>query len=205
MDYIELIKNKIDDLLKEKNKENIVIAIDGDSASGKSTLALSLKTIYKDELAIIHIDDFYLENKGNIDMDNISSLVNGNINYKRLKEEVIDKLTNKDISSFSYSIFNCKTQQYNEKKERINKKKKKIIIVEGSYSLNTNLLGKYFNYSIFLKFKDQKLQKERIMKRNPSNYEMFFSKWIILEKNYQSHYDIVKKCDYLINVSENNI
>ena len=205
MNYLDKIKNKIDELLNKSNDKNIIIAIDGDSASGKSTLALSLKSIYKDKLAIIHIDDFYLENKGSIDMNNISSLIDGNINYKRLKEEVIDKLTNDNIFSFSYSIFNCKTQEYNKKKEKINKKEKKIIIVEGSYSLNTNFLGKYYDYSIVLKFNDERLQKDRIMKRNPSNYEMFFSKWIVLEKNYQKHYDVVKKCDFLINVSENNI
>lgn len=204
MNYLDKIKNKIDELLNKSNDKNIIIAIDGDSASGKSTLALSLKSIYKDKLAIIHIDDFYLENKGNIDMNNISSLIDGNINYKRLKEEVIDKLTNDNISSFSYSIFNCKTQEYNKKKEKINKKEKKIIVVEGSYSQNIDKLGKYFDYSIFLKFDDDTLQKERIKKRNTINYEMFFKKWIILEKNYQAHYDIVKKCDFLINVSGYN-
>ena len=202
MDYINIVKNKIDNLLK--NKENIIIAIDGDSASGKTTLALSLKSIYKDKLAIIHIDDFYLENKGNIDMNNISSLYDGNINYKRLKEEVIDKLLDKNISSFSYLVFNCKTQKYNDEKERINKKENKIILVEGSYSQNIDKLGKYFDYSIFLKFDDDTLQKERIKKRNASNFEMFFKKRIILEKNYQAHYDIVEKCDFLINVSGYN-
>ena len=52
MDNLSLIVPKIDNLLK--NKDYIVIAIDGDSASGKSSLALSLFYYYKNEVNVIH-------------------------------------------------------------------------------------------------------------------------------------------------------
>lgn len=193
MDNLSLIVPKIDNLLK--NKDYIVIAIDGDSASGKSSLALSLFYYYKNEVNIIHIDDFYLANQGNIDMNNINKMYDGNIDYNRLKEEVINNLSK---TTFSYSIFDCKNQVLNKEKVVVNKKR--IMIIEGSYSLNASKLGKYYDFSIFLKI-DKSLQIERLKNRNKNNFNDFLNKWIVLEKNYQEHYKIEKNCDFLINVS----
>lgn len=193
MDNLSLIVPKIDNLLK--NKDYIVIAIDGDSASGKSSLALSLFYYYKNEVNVIHIDDFYLANQGNIDMNNINKMYDGNIDYNKLKEEVINNLSK---TTFSYSIFDCKNQVLNKEKVVVNKKR--IMIIEGSYSLNANKLGKYYDFSIFLKI-DKSLQIERLKNRNKNNFNDFLNKWIVLEKNYQEHYKIEKNCDFLINVS----
>ena len=193
MDNLSLIVPKIDNLLK--NKDYIVIAIDGDSASGKSSLALSLFYYYKNEVNIIHIDDFYLANQGNIDMNNINKMYDGNIDYNRLKEEVINNLSK---TTFSCSIFDCKNQVLNKEKVVVNKKR--IMIIEGSYSLNASKLGKYYDFSIFLKI-DKSLQIERLKNRNKNNFNDFLNKWIVLEKNYQEHYKIEKNCDFLINVS----
>lgn len=193
MDNLSLIVPKIDNLLK--NKDYIVIAIDGDSASGKSSLALSLFYYYKNEVNVIHIDDFYLANQGNIDMNNINKMYDGNIDYNRLKEEVINNLSK---TTFSYSIFDCKNQVLNKEKVVVNKKR--IMIIEGSYSLNASKLGKYYDFSIFLKI-DKSLQIERLKNRNKNNFNDFLNKWIVLEKNYQEHYKIEKNCDFLINVS----
>ena len=193
MDNLSLIVPKIDNLLK--NKDYIVIAIDGDSASGKSSLALSLFYYYKNEVNIIHIDDFYLANQGNIDMNNINKMYDGNIDYNRLKEEVINNLSK---TTFSYSIFDSKNQVLNKEKVVVNKKR--IMIIEGSYSLNASKLGKYYDFSIFLKI-DKSLQIERLKNRNKNNFNDFLNKWIVLEKNYQEHYKIEKNCDFLINVS----
>lgn len=193
MDNLSLIVLKIDNLLK--NKDYIVIAIDGDSASGKSSLALSLFYYYKNEVNVIHIDDFYLVNQGNIDMNNINKMYDGNIDYNRLKEEVINNLSK---TTFSYSIFDCKNQVLNKEKAVVNKKR--IMIIEGSYSLNASKLGKYYDFSIFLKI-DKSLQIERLKNRNKNNFNDFLNKWIVLEKNYQEHYKIEKNCDFLINVS----
>lgn len=193
MDNLSLIVPKIDNLLK--NKDYIVIAIDGDSASGKSSLALSLFYCYKNEVNVIHIDDFYLANQGNIDMNNINKMYDGNIDYNKLKEEVINNLSK---TTFSYSIFDCKNQVL--KKEKVVVNKKRIMIIEGSYSLNASKLGKYYDFSIFLKI-DKSLQIERLKNRNKNNFNDFLNKWIVLEKNYQEHYKIEKNCDFLINVS----
>ncbi len=193
MDNLSLIVPKIDNLLK--NKDYIVIAIDGDSASGKSSLALSLFYYYKNEVNVIHIDDFYLANQGNIDMNNINKMYDGNIDYNKLKEEVINNLSK---TTFSYSIFDCKNQVLNKEKVVVNKKR--IMIIEGSYSLNASKLGKYYDFSIFLKI-DKSLQIERLKNRNKNNFNDFLNKWIVLEKNYQEHYKIEKNCDFLINVS----
>ncbi len=190
----DFIKNKIDELLKEK--ESIIIAIDGDSCSGKSTLASLINDYYKNEVNIIHVDDFYLNNKGNIDMNKINTTFDGNIDYLKLNE-VINNLVKKD--EFIYKTFNCMNQKYSDD---IPFKKKKINIVEGSYSLNINKIGyKYYDLSLFLKISEEE-QKERLLKRNPSKYEMFISKWVVLEKNYQKHYKIEETADFLINVSE---
>ena len=119
----------------------------------------------------------------------------GNIDYNKLKEEVINNLSK---TTFSYSIFDCKNQVL--KKEKVVVNKKRIMIIEGSYSLNANKLGKYYDFSIFLKI-DKSLQIERLKNRNKNNFNDFLNKWIVLEKNYQEHYKIEKNCDFLINVS----
>lgn len=184
--YYKDITNKIDELIKDKDL--VIVAIDGNSGSGKTTIANYLCTKYKD-INIIHIDDFYNMNKGEISLDS----VDGNINYEYLKENVIDKL-NED--EFKYLTFD----PHKEKTKENGYKKKKIVAIEGSYSLHPSL-GKYYDLSIFLKL-DKDTQNKRLIKRNGGDVTSFINKWVKLEDNYISNYKIEEKADILIEIKE---
>ncbi len=180
------IYNKIDSLLS--NKEYVVIAIDGSSCSGKSYLSSLIFNKYKSITNIVHVDDYYLPKDSN---NKNKNEYDGNIDYKRLKEEVIDKI-NED--TFIYSKFDCKTQEIVET-NTINKKR--ILVIEGSFSLNPNYFNKYYDLSIFIKIVKE-LQLKLNMIRNKDNYMDFINKWFKYEDLYFDHYKIEEIADIVI-------
>ena len=156
-------------------------------ASGKTFLSEELSSFF--DALIIHTDDFYLP-RGEKDL----TLSNdGNIDLKRLKEEIIDNL-NKD--TLVYRKFSCQKQEMNSS---ITLNSKPLIIIEGSYSLNP-YFGKYYDLSIFMKI-NPSTQLERIKKRNPNNFNDFLNKWIVLENRYNAFYKIEDNANLII---ENN-
>ncbi len=183
----EEISKRIYDILNEKGK--VIIAIDGDCASGKSTLAEILKE--KFDANIIHSDDFFLP----LELRNEERLLipGGNIYFERLKSEVIDNLEN----DFAYRPFSCKTMSL---MKEVNVSKKDVTIIEGSYSLSP-YLGKYYDLSIFLQI-ESFLQLERLKIRNEKMLEDFINKWIPLEKKYFKAFDIKNKADIVISINK---
>lgn len=175
------IINKIDELLKEK--EFVIVAIDGCAASGKTTLAKKLQLHYNCE--IVKMDHFFLPpQKRTVERLNTPG---GNIDYERFKTEVIDNLG----SSFFYQIFNCSLMRLDSD---VYIKKGRLIIIEGSYSLHP-YFGKYYDLSIFLDI-DNDLQIERIKNRDGEVLlKMFVDKWIKYEQNYHKTFSIKQKVD----------
>lgn len=173
---LNTIQNKINQLLKEK--ENIVIAIDGMSNSGKTTLANQLTSIY--DANLIHTDDFFLPHELRTSLR--LSEPGGNIHYERFKKEIINNLS----KNILYRPFSCKTLDY---KEPIKLKLKRVTIIEGSYSLHP-YFSKYYDLSIFLSISNEE-QKERVCNReNKEKQVVFLSKWIPLENYYFKTYNI---------------
>lgn len=181
--------NRLFSIIEEKlcSQNRVVIVLEGNAASGKSSFGERLKNKYQGTL--IHVDDFYKKRDKNVPLD-LENNCEGNIDYHRLKGEIIDKLNESEIL---YKKFNCSKQDF-EKEEIV--PLNKLIIIEGTYALNPRL-GKYYDLSIFIQVDDE-LQIERIKKRNPNNYDSFIKTWVKLERNYFSKFDILNKCDYLI-------
>lgn len=183
---IQAICDKINQLINIK--ENITIAIDGKSGSGKTTLANYLTNKY--QANIIHCDNFFLPLEKRNEKNRLSQ-PGGNIDYERLKNEVIDKL---HLQHFKYSIYDCKTNTYTKK---IKVYKKKITIIEGSYSMHP-YFNKYYDMSIFMDLSNN-LQKQRILKRNGKDkLNDFIKKWIPLENHYLKKYNIKNHADFII-------
>ena len=184
---IELIKQKLTPLLSNKEKEKIIIAIDGMTGSGKTSLAQELSQEYN--APIFHADDFFLLPE--LRTEQRLNEPGGNIHYERMKEEVIEPLIKGKINDIiNYKPFNCKIQNFDKEK---NNKIKEVNIVEGSYCLNP-YFGKYYDLSIFLKI-NQKEQIERLTKRAPKMIDNFINKWIPLEKKYHDAFNLYEKCD----------
>ena len=186
-DEIEQIKKKVEELLKENKKEIIVIAIDGMTGSGKTTLAEELSQVYN--APIFHADDYFLPPE--LRTEERLNEPGGNIHYEKMKKEIIDILVEGKINStIKYKPFICKNQNYGEEKSF---KLSKINIVEGSYCLNP-YFGKYYDISVFLKI-NEKSQIERLTKRCPQMINNFINKWIPLEKKYHDAFKLYDNCD----------
>ena len=184
----EIINKRINELLSNPEKQKIIIAIDGMTGSGKTTLSKELSQMF-DDAPIFHADDFFLLPE--LRTEERLKEPGGNIHYERMKKEVIDPLINGKINDIiKYKPFNCRIQDFGEEKSlKINK----INIVEGSYCLNP-YFGKYYDFSIFLKIND-KDQIERLTKRAPKMINNFINKWIPLEKKYHEAFNLYEKCD----------
>jgi uridine kinase len=173
---------KIDKLL---GKEAFVIAIDGGSASGKTTLAEILKEVY--DCNVIHMDDFFLRPEQRTEARFAEA--GGNVDRERFLEEVLLPLS--EGKDACYRRFDCSSQTLSMP---ILAKAKRLTVVEGAYSMHPELAG-YYDFSVFLEV-DEKCRRERILKRNSAPVaERFFSEWIPLENKYFEKMRVKERCD----------
>lgn len=180
---IDLI-GEIDRLLSVKS--NVIIAIDGPCASGKTTLANKLDEIFVSQ--VIHLDDFFLQPHQRT--QERFSQPGGNFDRERFESEVLIPLSKGE--EFSYRPFVCKTMTFGEE---ICIKKTPLTIIEGSYSCHPDIY-KYYDLSIFCDV-DKTTQLQRIIKRNPHKVSDFENKWIPMEERYFEFFDIKRKCDII--------
>lgn len=176
---------KIEELYK--HNEYVYAAIDGCSASGKSTLAELISNIY--DCNIFHTDDFFLPLE--LRVKQRFEQPGGNIDYDRFYSEVVRGLESK--KEFSYGIYNCSELKIT----RIKKvKPKKINIIEGVYSIHPKFSDIY-NLKIFL-YTHREEQNRRILVRNGKKmHEKFIKEWIPMEEKYFNEYKIRDKCDFI--------
>jgi len=174
----------IDDLMEKK--ENVLIAIDGDCASGKSTLASLLQSVYG--CNVLPMDDFFLQPHQRT--PERLAMPGGNVDYERV-EDVLKNIRDERTDYIEYSPFNCQTMQLESPKLM---SKNTLTIVEGSYSLHPEL-REFYDLKVVLTI-SQDLQFDRILNRNG---EFLFNKfkdvWIPMEKNYAKWADIMTLSD----------
>jgi uridine kinase len=179
---------RIDKLLSEKKR--LTVAIDGGSASGKSTLAQMLEQVYS--CTVFHMDDFFLP----LEKRTAERLneVGGNIDHERFLSEVLTPLSNGE--KINYKRFDCSTMSLGDGAEIT---PERLVIVEGAYSMHPSLV-KHYDLSAFLDISPE-LQRERIGLRNsPEFAERFFNEWIPLENVYFEKTDIKERCDLIIKI-----
>lgn len=178
---------KIDSLRRAQDK--VVVAIDGNSGAGKSSLANLLQAVY--DCTVFQMDHFFLrpEQRTPARLKEIG----GNVDYERFEEEVLMKL--KKGVAFQYRVFNCQDQSFTFSKML---EPKKLIIVEGSYSMHPSLIASY-DLKVFLEI-DAIRQSARILARNgPKMHKRFMQEWVPLENEYFTKMGIKNKSDLIIN------
>ena len=177
---------------KKLESDRLIIAVDGGSGSGKTTLSEELEKIY--DCTVFHMDDYFLQPHQRT--EERYAQTGGNVDWERFLEEVLLPLRREQ--TVNYRRFDCHTM---ELQEAVRVVPKKLVIIEGAYSLHPNL-AKYYDLSVFLDISPD-LQKKRILKRNtPEMAARFFEKWIPLEKKYFNATGIVERCDLRIEIRE---
>lgn len=177
---------RIDTLL---SNGRVILAIEGGSTSGKTTLASLLKELYG--AAVFHADDYFLQPHQRT-KERLSE-IGGNLDRERLEKEILIPLSKNEEVRF---------KRYDCQSGRLLAPKKvptaQLTVIEGAYLMHPDL-APYYDLSVFLKISDE-AQRERIVKRNGEMAHRFFNEWIPLEKRYFEGFDISSKCDIVIEI-----
>ena len=165
-----------------------VIAIDGRAASGKTTLSEALRIALEGE--VIHMDDFFLPPA--LRSEERFRTPGQNIHHERFCEEILPFVGKRE--GFAYRIFDCGRMDYHGKRSITDAHYR---IVEGSYSLHP-IFGDYATLTVFSDVTPAE-QTERIRVRNGEEMlARFLSRWIPLEEEYFTHYEIARRCDLTV-------
>ena len=178
-------------LEKRLTGDRLVVAIDGNSASGKTTLCTLLEKLY--DCTVFHMDDFFLQ--AHQRTPERMTEVGGNLDRERFISEVLQPL--QQGTKVTYRKFNCSTMSLGEFETVF---PKRLVILEGVYSMHP-AFSKYIDYSLFLDLAP-KLQRERILRRNSHELaDKFFNLWIPMEDRYFKEMNVMERCDIRISIS----
>lgn len=170
--------------------EYTILAIEGGSASGKTTLARLLSEAYG--AGVIHMDDFFLRPEQRTQERRLEP--GGNLDRERFAAEVLPSLMKHE--TVLYSPFRCATGTPGAPRRVA---PTSLIVVEGAYAAHP-AFGRYYDILAFADV-DPLVQKERILHRNtPQSAACFFDTWIPLEETYFKHFSIKEKSDIVISL-----
>ncbi len=174
---------QLDHLLQSRGR--VLLAIDGNCAAGKSTLAAMLRQVYRG--TVIPMDHFFLRPEQRTPQR--LAAPGGNVDYERFAREVLSPL--KEGRPFSYRPYDCGVQQLGSP---VLVEPHPLTVVEGSYSLHPTLAAAY-DCSVFLRVAPAE-QLQRILLRNgPEMAKRFQSQWIPMEERYFEAFSIPLQCD----------
>ena len=172
----------IDTLLREKRQ--VIFAIEGGSAGGKTTLALWLERLYP--CNVFHMDDFFLRPEQRTPERYAEP--GGNVDRERFREEVLQPL--RAGRPVEYRRFDCGSFSL-QPAQTI--PPRRLNLVEGAYSLHPELAG-FYDGSVFVHISPA-LQRARLQKRNtPAQCKRFLEEWIPLETRYFEAAQPWKRC-----------
>ena len=180
----------IDGLLAKQ--ERVIVALEGGSASGKTTLAALLARIYG--CTVFHMDDFFLRPE----QRTAARLAEpgGNVDRERFAQEILQPLA--ENRRVRYQRYDCQTGTL---LPPVTVEVERLVVVEGAYSMHPELAGAY-DLSAFLRIAPE-LQRQRILKRNgPEMANRFFDTWIPMEQVYFETMDTANRCDLILEVDE---
>ena len=189
--YCKILKD-INNLLDNSHKDVILVAVDGPSASGKSSFGRFLNDNFI--CNVFHMDDFFLPPERKT-AERLAQ-PGGNIDYERVEEGLIKNILKPE--NFTFNVYDCHTLSLFESGKVFHKR---LNVVEGVYSLHPEL-SSYFDYKIYLDVNAEK-QCERILARSgESKLERYKKEWIPLENKYFDTYKIKEQCDAVLDTTE---
>ena len=185
-DKISLLMERINALKAEKTP--VLVALEGGSASGKSTLGAQLAQAMG--ATLVHMDDFFLPVE--LRTPERFAQPGGNVHWERVKAEVLQPL--KEGKPLEYGVFDCSVMAVSR---TVRETAEDVVIVEGAYALHPQL-REYFDLKVFLQI-DPQTQKERILNRNGEQMlQRFVKEWIPLEQQYFAAWGVPDCCDLIL-------
>ena len=186
MDVFSAAKKRIEEEL-EKGK-NVVLALEGGAATGKSTRGKQLAAYFSAPL--ISMDDFFLPLP--LRTEERFSQPGGNVHYERVKAEVLEPLA--AGKSAEYGVFDCSKMAVGQTARA---EARDVVIVEGAYALHPEL-REFFHLKVLVTV-DPEVQKERILRRNGAEMlRRFLEEWIPLEQTYFEACAVKDCCDIIL-------
>lgn len=165
-------------------KKQVVLAIEGGAASGKSTLATMLETLY--DAVVFHADDFFLRPEQRT--PERYAQPGGNLDRERLEAELLMPLHRGEGGA--YRPFDCGSMTLGTPRTF---GPRRLCIVEGSYSFHPELV-RYYDLAVFLEVSPE-TQRRRILTRNGETWgQMFFERWLPLENMYFEATQTAARC-----------
>jgi len=186
------VQQIVDTVDRLSQKGQVILAIDGSCAGGKSTLAGILEQMW--DCNVFHMDDFFLRPEQRT--PERLAQPGGNVDYERFWQEVLLPL--KTGEPFAYSPYDCATGTLCPP---VTVTPKRINVIEGSYSHHP-YFGASYDLRIFLTVSPER-QKERILRRPAFLHKRFFVEWIPMENRYFTEFDIAAGADLILIPADN--
>ncbi len=167
-----------------QKKDQVLVAIDGPCASGKSTLAAQLGEFYT--APVIHMDDFFLPPE--MRTEERLSQSGGNVDSDRFLSEILLPLSQQKPAVFR--PWRCKLGEFGD---AITVNPSPRVIVEGAYAMRPDL-REFYDLRVFLTA-PLPLRLSRLEERNGlGDLEVFQNRWIPLENAYFEGCSVEKHC-----------
>lgn len=163
----------------------VILAVEGFCCSGKTTFAHRLAQQY--DCNVFHTDDFFLQPFQRT--PERLAVPGGNVDYERLKEELLLPL--KAGRPFSFRPFCCGTMSMGAP---IQVMPKRINIVEGTYSMHPELRA-FYTHSVFLSVSSEEQLRRLSERESPESFQRFLDRWQPLEKLYFEAFKPWTLCD----------
>lgn len=185
----------LEELVQDKEKKRIIVALDGKCASGKSTLGFYLKELF--EANLFHMDDFFLQACQRTE-ERLAE-VGGNVDYERFMEEVMKPVLSGE--AVHYRRFDCKSMMLDE---GVTVPNKRITIIEGSYCMNP-YFGDIHDLKVFMEIGEEE-QLANIRERNgEEKLPVFLERWIPKEEAYFQKFQIKEQSDIVVEWRKNDL
>jgi len=192
---VNLFLNNLCDRIRQLLAENerVLVAIDGNCAAGKTTLARQLQEQF--DCNVFQMDEFFLQPHQRT--PERFSEAGGNVDYQRFRQEVLLPLTRGE--EVCYQPYDCHIGALTAP---VTVAPKPLTIVEGTYSCHPFFEDPY-DLRIFLPVSPE-IQRQRILLRPEHLHQRFFSEWIPMEQQYFDVFRIPEHC-HIVRSSQEEI
>lgn len=171
-----------------QSRDRVLVAIDGGSGSGKTTMATQVAAVLRGNL--FHMDDFFLP--ANLRTKQRLAQAGGNIHWERFLSEVLEPVL--AAKPAIYRPFDCAAMQLGAVKEI---QPNRLNIIEGVYCLHPALCHAY-DLKVFIDISWQEQQRRVKARESEEMQRRYFEEWIPMENRYFDELKIKESCSIII-------